>query len=134
MMKLMLTAILAVTPMGNPEVRRPTHCPEYASVVTYVGFPIDQRREAHRIMHRESRCLPHVFNAKDPNGGSIGLFQINMFWCKPSRYFPEGWLQSQGILQDCNDLFNPLTNVRAAKAIYDYSADRNDYGWHPWLP
>jgi hypothetical protein len=132
MMKLLIAAILAVTPTNSSEMRRQAHCPDYSSIVAYVGFPLAERSQAHKVMHRESRCLPYVFNSKDPNGGSIGLFQINMFWCKPSRYFEDGWLQFQGIVDDCSDLYNPLTNAFAAKAIFDYSFDRNGSGWHPW--
>lgn len=109
-------------------------CPHYSSIVAYVGFPLAERATAHKIMYRESRCLPRVFNSLDPNGGSIGLFQVNMFWCKPSRYFKEGWLQNQGVISSCSDLYNPLVNVAAAKEIYDYSLDRNGDGWNPWLP
>jgi hypothetical protein len=59
-------------------------------------------------------------------GGSAGYFQINYFWCKPSTYWPTGWLQAQGILDDCAELFDPQINVRAAVAIW-----RNS-GWLPW--
>jgi len=131
MMKLLLAAILAVTPAGT-EWRRSQHCPEYANAVAFVGFPSHERGTTLRVMHKESRCIYTVFNAKDPNGGSIGLMQINMFWCKPSRYFKDGWLQTQGIVDDCKDLYNPLTNLKAAKAIWDYSVEHNGNGWEPW--
>lgn len=131
-MKLLLAAVLAVVPVHHDEVRRPTHCPQYAPMVAYVGFTAAEQRVALRVMHRESRCFHQVVNSTDPNGGSIGLMQINMFWCKPSKWQPKGWLQAQGILEDCDDLFVPLTNLYAAKAIYDYSADRNGNGWQPW--
>lgn len=134
MIKLFIAAILAITPISNPEVRRQVDCPHYSSIVAYVGFPLAERATAHKIMYRESRCLPRVFNSLDPNGGSIGLFQVNMFWCKPSRYFKEGWLQNQGVISSCSDLYNPLVNVAAAKEIYDYSLDHNGNGWNPWLP
>jgi len=132
MMKLLLAVILAVTPT-HTDWKRSSHCPEYANAVAFVKFPIYDRRMALRVMHKESRCIYTVFNGDDPNGGSIGLFQINMFWCKPSRYFKDGWLQSQGILDECGDLYNPLINLQAAKAIYDYSVEHNDgNGWQPW--
>lgn len=130
-MKLLLAAILAVVP-AQPEWRRSQHCPEYANAVAFVGFGPDTRNTALRVMYKESRCIYTVFNASDPNGGSIGLMQINMFWCKPSRYFKDGWLQTQGIVDDCDDLYVPLTNLKAAKAIYDYSTEHNGNGWQPW--
>jgi hypothetical protein len=130
-MKLLLAAILAVVP-AQPDWRRSQHCPEYAMAVAYVGFGPTTHNTALRVMHKESRCIYTVFNPNDPNGGSIGLMQINMFWCKPSRYFKDGWLQSQNIVDDCDDLYVPLTNLKAAKAIYDYSVERNGNGWQPW--
>lgn len=130
-MKLLLAAILAVVP-AQPDWRRTQHCPEYAMAVAFVGFPAHERNMALRVMHKESRCIYTVFNSLDPNGGSIGLMQINMFWCKPSRYFSDGWLQTQGIVDDCDDLYNPLTNLKAAKAIWNYSVENNGNGWQPW--
>lgn len=130
-MKLLMAVVLALTP-AHSEVRYPRHCPEYATNVVRAGFS-RELPTALRVMHKESRCIPTVFNGSDPNGGSIGLFQINMFWCKPSRYFKDGWLQSQGIVADCDDLYQPWTNMVAAKAIYDYSVEHNGgNGWQPW--
>jgi hypothetical protein len=60
------------------------------------------------------------------------LFQINRFWCLPNRYSPQGWLQAQGILDECEDLYDPMVNVRAMKAIFDYSVEANGNGWQPW--
>jgi hypothetical protein len=78
------------------------------------------------IMWRESRCRQVAHNPKDPNGGSYGLFQINGYWCQPSRYSKNGWLQQQGILKTCSELYIPIVNAKAFMAIYDYA------GWQPW--
>jgi hypothetical protein len=78
------------------------------------------------VMHRESRCLPHAHNINDPMGGSYGLTQINGFWCLPNSQWPIGWLQAKGILDECSDLFNATTSLRATHAIYLNS------GWNPW--
>jgi hypothetical protein len=83
-------------------------------------------------MWRESRCQPDAHNPTDPHGGSYGLMQINGFWCQPSRYNASGWLQAQGLLQTCTDLYNPYTNLLAAKAIYDYGIERGNCPWGPW--
>jgi hypothetical protein len=53
--------------------------------------------------------------------------QINYFWCKPSQYWPNGYLQAHGLLKDCAELFDLETNLRAALAIYRYSE-----GWRAW--
>jgi len=97
-----------------------------------VGWSRSHISKLDYVMWRESRCMPSVFNSTDPNGGSRGLLQINQFWCLPSRYFPSGWLQSQGILSSCAQLSNPVINLRAALAIFEYSEERNNNGWQPW--
>lgn len=112
----------------------PDMCVEWGRVTGRLALTREERDTVHRIMWRESRCMPSAFNPKDPNGGSIGLMQINMFWCKPSRWSTEGWLQSQGVLRSCDDLFDPQVNMDAFKAIYDYGVDRHGDGWGPWQP
>jgi len=89
-------------------------------------------RQVDYVMWRESRCRQVAFNPTDPMGGSFGLFQINSYWCKPSRYSKRGWLQQQGIVETCEDLFNPLVNARAFMAIFDYAEERYGDGWIPW--
>jgi hypothetical protein len=78
------------------------------------------------IMWRESRCRQVAHNPTDPNGGSYGLFQINGYWCQPSQFSKKGWLQQQGILKHCSELYIPSVNAKAFMAIYDYA------GWQPW--
>jgi hypothetical protein len=89
-------------------------------------------RQVDYVMWRESRCRQVAFNPNDPMGGSYGLFQINAYWCKPSRFSKRGWLQEQGIVETCEDLFNPLVNAEAFMAIFDYAHDRYGDGWLPW--
>ena len=78
------------------------------------------------VMWRESRCRQVAHNPTDPNGGSYGLFQINGYWCQPSQFSKKGWLQEQGILKTCSELYVPIINAKAFMAIYDYA------GWQPW--
>jgi hypothetical protein len=93
----------------------------------HVGWPESELTKVVAVAFRESRCLPNAFNANDPNGGSAGVMQINYFWCKPSRYFANGYLQAYGLLTECDDLFDLQTNLRAALNIYRYSN-----GWRAW--
>ena len=72
------------------------------------------------------RVEDRVHNVADPNGGSYGLTQINGFWCLPNTQWPIGWLQAQGLIEQCDDLFNAETNLRSALAIWHNS------GWGPW--
>jgi len=101
-------------------------CPQWHQTALDVGWPQDQLSKLSYVIYRESRCNPDSHNPDDPMGGSNGLVQINQFWCKPSRYWPDGWLQSHGVLTSCDQLFDPETNLYAALMIWYNS------GWSPW--
>ena len=102
-------------------------CEQVFDTAKAIGWPADQLGMLVAIAQRESRCQPNAFNATDPNGGSYGIMQINAFWCQPSRYWPNGYLQAYGLLTKCTDLFDRETNLRSALAIYRYSN-----GWRAW--
>ena len=104
----------------------PDSCTIVGTLLALEGLPKAEMETALEVAYRESRCTHQAFNATDTNGGSAGYFQVNYFWCKPSTYWPTGWLQAQGILDDCAELFDPETNVKAMVAIW-----RNS-GWLPW--
>lgn len=108
------------------------HCGDVTRLLVKSDWPADQWAYAGEIVWRESRCQPWQLNNLDPNGGSIGLFQINQFWCLPNRYTKIGWLQEQGVLDSCDDLYNATLNIRAALAIWQYSEDKHGNGWGPW--
>jgi hypothetical protein len=105
-------------------------CPEWWDHGENILGAADMERWDY-VIYRESRCSADAFNPRDPNGGSIGLTQINRFWCIKTRYNPDGWLQAQGILSDCDDLFDPVVNLTAAHAIFRYAESRG-CGWSPW--
>ena len=85
------------------------------------------------LLNRESRCDSRAFNPKDTNGKpSYSLFQINGFWCRPSKNYEMGFLQEQGVLNTCEDLFEPDTQFRAARAIYVEGLVRHGMGWRSW--
>jgi len=107
-------------------------CPDVTATAFALGWRYDDLDELDYVVWRESRCLSHVFYRKDPNGGSRGLTQINGYWCQPSRYSDYGWLQDQRLLSSCDDLYNPIVNLLAAQAIFNYSAANNGNGWGPW--
>lgn len=120
-----------IPPLVGPD----TPCQEWVPTALGAGWPADRdiMETLVSIMWRESRCDPTVHNADDPNSGSYGLVQINTFWCEPNQRTTNGWLQDNGILDDCLELADPATNLRAAWAIYTYSVDKNHgNGWHPW--
>ena len=107
-------------------------CPMWWSLALSVGFTIEQMPTLDTVLHRESRCDTTQLNASDPNGGSIGLTQINRFWCLPSRYYPDGYLQTMGVLTDCDDLYTPAINLRAALALVAYSRSVGLSDWYQW--
>lgn len=101
-------------------------CDEWMGLAREVGWSEDQLPKLSYTIYRETRCRPDQHNADDPMGGSKGLTQINQFWCKPTRYWPEGWLQTHGILEHCDDLYDPRVSLTASLAIWENS------GWTPW--
>jgi len=107
-------------------------CGEWHDLAIAVGWSEAQWPKLSYIIHRESRCKIKSLNKTDPNGGSRGLMQINGYWCRKNKYNPTGWLQAKGILNNCDDLFNPEVNLRAGLAMWNYSQERNKCGWRPW--
>jgi len=101
-------------------------CDEWMDLARMVGWPEDQLPKLSYAIYRESRCRPDQHNPDDPMGGSNGLTQINQFWCKPTQYWPGGWLQAQGVLSHCDELYIPEVSLKASLAIWENS------GWSPW--
>lgn len=102
-------------------------CPQWEDLARSVGWPEEQIKKMSYVLYKESRCNPDAHNPNDPtSAGSRGLMQINGYWCIPNKYNPIGWLQEQGILSSCDDLYDPVTNLRAGLAIWMRS------GWSPW--
>jgi hypothetical protein len=108
------------------------NCPQHLDNAIKAGWSSDLLKRLDTIIWRESRCIDDAYNDQDPNGGSHGITQVNGFWCRPSRYHPNGWLQEQNILNTCQELYDPYINLVAAKAIYEYSKRVNNCGFSPW--
>ena len=119
--------VIPVTTLTTQPKAPKTLCEQVFDTAKAIGWPADQLGMLVAIAQRESRCQPDAYNAKDPNGGSHGIMQINGFWCKPSRYWPNGYLQAHGLLTSCANLYDRETNLRSALAIYRYSN-----GWRAW--
>lgn len=124
--------IITTTTIQSIKIPASAKCPQWWPTAIKAGWPKDLLPKLDRIMYRESRCIKTTKNSTDPNGGSNGLTQINQFWCKPSKYSQHGFLIDLKIIKSCKDLYNPLLNLRSAKAIYNYSLERNSNGWAPW--
>lgn len=105
-----------------------TLCDRAVLMAAEVGWPTRELENIRYIAYRESRCQTDASNPDDPMGGSYGLLQINSFWCKPTTYYPKGYLQHYGLISKCSDLYDLKTNLRSALKIYGRS------GWDPWAP
>ena len=115
------------TTVVTTPITQPDACQTVFDMARHVGWPEHELTQLVAIAYRESRCNPDAFNPTDPNGGSAGVMQINYFWCKPSSYYANGYLQAYGLLRTCDDLFDLEDNLRSALAIYRYSN-----GWRAW--
>ena len=104
------------------------NCDDAVALARAIGFPEEELDTLRKVMERESgpTCAPTAFNAADPVGGSYGVTQINGYWCVPNSLWTIGWLQAQGVLDECSDLFDPEISLRATLAIFFNS------GWNPW--
>ena len=115
-----------------------TECAEWYPLAVEVGWPVEEWPAVSKIMWRESRCNPLAHNGRDPRHGtllgSISLLQINTYWCTPSKWSEKGWLQDRNVLDNCEDLFDAETNLRAGLAIYLYSYEKHGYNkrFGPW--
>lgn len=108
-------------------------CGQWYDLAVSVGWPKEEWPTLSYVLHRESRCNIDSHNKMDPSSGSRGLMQINGYWCRPSKYSKNGWLQDRGILTTCDDLFNPEINLRAGLAIWQYGEEKYGCGWKgPW--
>ena len=111
-----------------------TKCAELYPLFVQTGWPAELWDWASMVLWRESRCQAGAYNE---NSHDIGLWQINArSWCKPNKYNadPAGWLGGQGIIVSCDDLYDPVINMKAAFAMYKYSEGKNGpgMGWWPW--
>lgn len=102
-------------------------CEAVYEMAKAVGWDVAQLDKLVAVAWRESRCTSSAFNPADTVGQSYGWLQINSFWCLPSKYYKQGYLQAHGLLDTCTDLFDPETNLRAGLNIYRYSN-----GWRAW--
>ncbi len=112
-------------------------CGQWWGLALQLGWQPEHMETLDYIMWRESRCDPNQHNTTLNADGSsdIGLTQINdRSWCMPTRWYPNGYLQSVGVLSTvgCEQLFDPATNLKAAKAIYEYHLSRGQQGFEAW--
>jgi len=119
----------------HKHIQRSIHgrCGEWHDLAISVGWPKEEWPILSKVLYRESRCNIGSHNQTDPNSGSRGLMQINGYWCRKSQWTQRGWLQDNNILQTCEDLYHPTTNLQAGLAIWYYGEIKHGCGWRgPW--
>ena len=109
---------IALTPIATTTTLMPKGCAQYVADAISAGWPAEQAPMLARVMFRESRCDPTTYNAKDSNGGSRGLMQINGVHKR--------WLMETGYINSLDDLYNPNINLRAALHLWRM------VGWSAW--
>lgn len=129
----LVTVVLAsMLPSGHAHAAKSKNmCPQWRDSAVAVGWKLRHLATLDYIMHRESRCRPKALNTTLNRNGSwdYGLLQINdATWCKPSKYYAKGYLQTLNIVKSCNDLLNPTVNLVAALAVYEAAGN----SFSPW--
>jgi hypothetical protein len=117
-----------ITTPPPPPIPTDWQCSEWYDTTLDAGFSRDDWPAIGIIMWRESRCNPTAHNGRDPNTGSFGLMQINGYWCRGGGLRNLGW----GSGNHCPAMFDPATNLRAARAIADYDLERGRCPWTQW--
>lgn len=110
-------------------------CSDVRALALSLGFDKATMPTVMKIINRESRCQPNAINKTLNKDGSwdYGLAQINdRSWCRPSRYYPDGYLQTQGIIGSCDDLLDPAMNLRAMAELMRYSIGSSGCAFTPW--
>ena len=123
-------APLPSTTFATTPTTQPDACQTVFQMARHVGWPEAELTKVVAVAYRESRCTASAHNTTLNRNKStdIGVMQINdRTWCKPSKYWPTGYMQAYGLITECDDLFDLETNLRAALNIYRYSN-----GWRAW--
>ena len=107
--------MMTIDPYATPSA-------QFAQLAINLGWPVSEYSQLIKIIDRESHGNPSAHNTTDPMTGSYGLMQINGFWCQGANSF----LQTNGILTNCQMLLDPQVNLRAGLVIWNRS------GWNPW--
>jgi hypothetical protein len=101
-----------------PPVPAGARCPEIWTPARTAGWPEWALPTVDYLVHRESRCLPHVRSSTR----DTGLMQINDVHLV--------WLAEHNIGQP--DLYDPTTNLHAAWLLFQQADQMFGCGWQPW--
>jgi len=130
MKKIAVAALAAITLSAQPAHAAGWKCPQWRQLALDVGFSKRDWVTLDKILYRESRCRPSAKGLNKRADGTVwstdlGLSQIN-------NYSWVTYLRNLGIIKMSDDLLHPRTNLRAAKALYDYSKSKGYSPWYQW--
>ena len=114
-------------------------CGQFWDLLRDAGWLEKDVVKADQIVWRESRCIATAHNKNDPNTvqgvkGSLGLFQINLFWIQRTTYYPRGYLQTVLNREFVpTDLFDVDVAIASAQALIAYDRGLGRCGWSAWL-
>lgn len=100
-----------------------SRCPAFYDEALRAGWPAAAWPRLDAIIWRESNCLPtaHRYSATDD---SYGLLQLNM---RAHRSWVGPLVGGQ-----FGRLFDPYTNLRVGRLLYEKAQSWWGCGWHPW--
>ena len=120
------------------KVKNNAKCGQWWQLLNEKGFSDADIVKADAIIFRESRCGADAVNSADPttigkHKGSFGLFQINLYWIKETKWYPKGFLQTKLNRELVpTDLLLPDVNVAAALEIIKQNRADGGCGWSAW--
>jgi hypothetical protein len=120
------------------KVKNNAKCGQWWQLLNETGFSDADILKADAIIFRESRCGTDAINSDDPtrigkHKGSYGLFQINLYWIKQTKWYPKGFLQTKLNRELVpTDLLLPDVNVAAALEIIKQNRADGGCGWSAW--
>jgi hypothetical protein len=113
-------------------------CGQWWQLMHDLGWSDKDIAKGDGIIFRESRCDTLQINPKDPttigkHKGSFGLYQINLYWIKQTRWYPKGFLQTKMQRELVpTDLLDPEINLAAALQIIRQNRADGGCGWSAW--
>ena len=120
-----LTAIITTGTLSAvpAQAHHTSRCPQHREAALRAGWSESQWSRLDLIMWRESRCQPTAYNGRGRDD-SYGLLQLNMrahrSWVGPLV----NW--------DYTRLYEPETNLRIARQLFDRARRMFGCGWQPW--
>lgn len=120
------------------KVKSNAKCGQWWQAMSDAGWSDKDIAKGDAIMFRESRCDASQINSDDPttigkHKGSFGLYQINLYWIKQTRWYPQGFLQTKLNRElKPTDLLDAEVNIAAALEIIKQNRADGGCGWSAW--